>query len=217
MFFTKGTRMKNKKIIDYTYQQKREMIESGQHLASFAFDEDSNVRFVVAKYTKDKEIIELLSKDKNEAVRYMIALMSDNETLLSRMANDSSSFVRTAVAQSTKDTALLDYLAKDENVSVRTCVAGNSHTSYKAQAKLAFDSDVFVRVELARNTCYENLLSQLADDTYKSVRNRVAEQTNNPVTLHKLMTDKEEYVSAVARFRLSLLLEKTHSRNIKER
>ena len=128
MFFTKGTRMKNKKIIDYTYQQKREMIESGQHLASFAFDEDSNVRFVVAKYTKDKEIIELLSKDKNEAVRYMIALMSDNETLLSQMANDSSSFVRTAVSQSTKDTALLDYLAKDENVSVRTCVAGNSHT-----------------------------------------------------------------------------------------
>ena len=51
------------------------MIESGQHLASFAFDEDSNVRFVVAKYTKDKEIIELLSKDKNEAVRYMIALI----------------------------------------------------------------------------------------------------------------------------------------------
>lgn len=129
-------------------------------------------RMIAAKYTKNNDILTMLSYDFNATVRLIVAQRANEETLF-EMVNDECSKVRAQVA-----------LRIDE----------------RQLHLLVDDKDVLVRCIVAQRADQELLLYML-DDTSKGVRGEAAKRINS-MHLLRCLHDKDEYVRNVAKNRL---------------
>lgn len=146
-------------------------------------DRSFEVRRTLAYTETDPGRMERLADDKDERVRYWVAInrLEVSPNPQARLARDESPLVRHGVAISrTAPLSLLRALSSDREALVRAGVAENTRTPEDLIAALASDRDPKVRAAAARNESLPiELLGRLALDAEPVVRQGVG---HNPRT-----------------------------------
>jgi len=99
------------------------------------------------EHTKDKRILDLLSRDKDPDIRFCVSFNSitPNDTL-EKLSKDKSSQVRFSVASNKNASQnILEKLSKDKDYNVRRSVVENPNVSMEILEKLSKDKEVYVR------------------------------------------------------------------------
>ena len=120
-----------------------------------AGDDDPKVRAVVAANTCDMPtaIIRLLAQDADASVRRRVATRSDlPPDVIDRLSTDEPAVVLTlAKNRYLVKPAVLTYLVRHPDLNIRAAIATNPHLTAWQIQRLAKDSSVYVRNELAFN------------------------------------------------------------------
>lgn len=189
------------------YEEKQEKIGIGEDkmIRYKIILKDSNIdlskmdvlkKIDLAYATKDLDILEQLSEDKDEYIRYGVAENKRTpEEILRKLANDEDRHVRETIALNPNTTEeVLRKLAGDKTRVVREYVAKNSNTPVDVLRKLSDDEDKDVRERVAENyNCPVDILRKLADDEYEWTRMYVAYHPNCPIDVLEKLAD-DEYI-----------------------
>lgn len=112
--------------------------------------------------------------ENNPTEKMLLAKESDDPEVLAQLAHDDFAIVRMAAARRVTDPHIIKELADDPDTSVRENLVSNPAISRNIIEKLASDSDMFVRDQVAYSTDDIEILEQLAKDPEEYVR-RTAE------------------------------------------
>ena len=134
----------------------------------------------ISGYTIDwlpDEVVNNLFKSKNAQIRANIAKYTKSVEILESLSKDSSIIVlREVASNSSTDMNSLKWLLEHPNNYVREYVAGNKSISKDIMIRLSTDVKYRVRKNIALNTTSKDILVDLTNDKYLSIRNIALER-----------------------------------------
>lgn len=177
-------------------------------------ESDEMKDFILARQDVSLDVLQTLSRDKNEVIAAgAIEHPSAPPELVNQAAESTSTRMRCAAALSPKISEdNLDTLSNDEDESVRSCVAGNRKTRTDTLIKLSLDKSADVRSSVASRVNDAETIARLSKDRNAGVRKEVVQNPNIPIDLLKNLHDNDR-VSHVRDFAGIFLKRRTASVN----